>query len=282
MYFDLPVDRWLGLLSALGVLLALFVWYAVPRMDDRRRGVLTVFAATAFLGVAARAVGSLASIGSRLAVPQAFGDGNGRTVLAAVLALAGFAGGLLFVTAEGDRPSDPEPEPDDVTMPHLPSPAWLTGSVRVPLAVALALALPASNRPFGLFAGHGVNAWTVVAVLTTAFVSGAALLYVALVTDGLDVRWVAAGFGLLALGEGLRTAFPDVLSEQLWLAFVSGLVGGLLVPAALRLLRRAIPDDRTSLVVGVVIAVLLVALGSVATTRAIVGPVNGGGFAAPR
>lgn len=259
--FTAEGPRWLGLLPALGVLAALLVWYAV-RAATRARDVVTAWGAVSFLIMVAGSYAVAYFVGLTAGSPHGqglYGGDAARNWLGVVLALVGLAAGLFVTLADEPVPTGGS---DDVA-PEEPVRAAVP--VRVALAAVLAMALPvATTSSLSSLARARQNGWTEAALVVGGLVVGAALLFVVLVAD---VDWAPAAFLLVAATTGLTRAFPDVLFEQFWLMFASGLCAGLLLPAGLRLLGARGYGDRGSLARGVLLALLVLTLLSGLSAR---------------
>jgi hypothetical protein len=263
MFGNEVAARWLGLLPALGVLVALLVWYAVRNTHGPARRIITVWGSVHFLVAASSATAVAYFVGLVAASPEGrglFGGGEGRAWLSIVLALAGLGAGL-FVVSMPDAPVVPsphEPTDDSGDVPSPVEPARPVVAVRAALAAVVGMALPVvgSFSSASLTGGHE-NGWSDAALVLGGLVVGAAVLYVVLVAE---VTWAPVAFLLVAATTGLARAYPAVFYEQFWFMFSAGLSTGLLVPSALRLLRHRVADDRDSLVRGVLLALLVLAV----------------------
>jgi hypothetical protein len=320
--FDTEPERWVGLLTALGVLLPAALWFVLDRLRPRGRNVVTAVGATFLLVAAAQALTRTSILGFLLGYGESFGEGSGgrggRTVADVLLLLVGLAAGLALALAlrvrepepaaalvdepaeEADEDSEDSEESDDdepVTgdtevvgadakaaywSSHVSdAPARAVPAVPVGprqllfLVVALGLALPALR--FGLdasfllgsiFRGNDVNALMAFAMLLEGAITGFALLAAAMWLGKRDLPMVAAGFVLVALGQGLASSFPDTFSNEFWFATAIGLTAGLLLPSALRLLSGLDTEDRAALATAVVVAVALLAGVAVLQARA--------------
>jgi hypothetical protein len=306
-FFPTPGPHWLGLVAALGVLLALALWWVVT--DERwsvARPVVTVTGAVLLLvptGLIVRGVATLAY----LVVDRGpfYRDAPHRWEHLG-LAVAGVVAGLFVATygaADDDRPTEAAPAAEPVA---IPARAWsptevlgdapvgapgeeayeeppvpragaiaarvLDRGVIVPLlAVAVGLALPTSQvlAGIGQFGSPAeANADRVLKALLAGVIVGLGLLGAALALDVWERRLAVAAFALAAVGEGLAVAAPSFLGNEYWTALAVGLSAGLLAPAALRVLHRPLWRGRWPLLVGVAAAMLLLGANDVLGARA--------------
>lgn len=222
---------------------------------------------------------------------------DGRHVLDVVLAVVGLGAGLVLAlalrprqeastlaagtpeTAVEDEPPVEEQPPitgdtevigEDpkaaywsshvVDAPARPLPALPFDRATATFAVVmLGLALPLAGYDTGAFFGRALHlsAESAIALLLNGLTLGLALLLPALALRGRSLPLVASGYLLVAAGAGLRTAFGDTVSNELWFMFGTGLAAGLLLPALLRLLTPALAEDAGAVALGVLLAVLL-------------------------
>jgi hypothetical protein len=311
--------HWIGLLDALGVLLALGLWLVlVDEAWARLRMVAGAAGAVLLLLVTGRALDRLAAFGAALGFPGFFsGPDDGRHLLDLALVSVSFGIGLVAGAygVSSDDEVAAEPDEEDVTpepeRPPIPARAWSSTEVlgeadalehgaaagdadgteppRLPrtldpaamrgvavplLAVAIGLGLPVlsfttSDRTFTLFGtGAHPGAAGIAAHVLAGLVAGGALLGTAVALDVWERRLAALSFALLAVGVGMHASWPAPFANEVWSVVAIGLAGGLLAPAALRVLRRALRGDRTALVTGGVAALLLVFAASALATYA--------------
>jgi hypothetical protein len=302
--FPTPGPHWLGLVAALGVLLAFALWWLVT--DERwsaARAPVTVAGAVLLVTSTGILVRRLAIVAFYAASGGPFAAIEHRWTNVG-LAAVGVAAGLYVATygaadddlpdEDDDAPPAPPPIParawsstevlgdapeglpddeEDLDEPALPIAArFADRGVTVPLlAVAVALGLPATAL-IGGFGESGAaapaNADRVFKSLLSGVVVGVALLGAALALDVWERRLAAAAFALVALGAALGIFAPDFLGNQYWSVLAWGLSAGLLAPAALRVLHRPLWGGRWPLIVGVAASVLLLGANDALSARA--------------
>ena len=297
--------RWVGMLTALGVLIPISLWFALPALGARARNVVAALSGVTLAIVAAGAIGAMSVTGYTLAtVTSDVNEGDeGRGLLAVALAIVGLAVGLAVAltlrsrddVAAAEEPATVEDEPpfeeeppvaDDSAAPGdaywashageavpFAAPVAPVGAATLTLLlIAVALALPSSRFHVGpgvLGLDGEVGGAEAAGMVLEGVRHGLALLLAAVALRGRDAVAVAASFGLVALGQGLATAFPDTFGNEFWFMFATGLTAGLILPPALRLLTPALVADRAAFATGVAVVAALLAAQSWASSTAV-------------
>jgi hypothetical protein len=148
------------------------------------------------------------------------------------------------------------------------------GSVTALLLAALGLAVPLSGFGFPFSARFSLarlvepDAWDVAALVAEGLLAGFALLLAALELRPRHVPVIGLAFLLVATGQGAVSAFPETFDKQTWYLVGTGLAAGLLLPAALRLLRRVVTRDALVTAAGVLLAVATIVASSALDSQA--------------
>ncbi len=270
-----PVEPWLGLVDAFGVGLVLLVWYAVRGAGDRTRAITT--AAGGLLLVLAVGTGVARATGLATSIAAVgFEVEGGRRVFDILLALAGVGIGVAAVLwaharAEAVPTADDEESVGEGGIVARPR-GWAARPGVDVAAVVLALALPVTGvisilGSYNLGSRGNVTAMVAIYHLLAGAVVGGVLLGGIRPDEEADPRVVLGAFVLVAAGSAATVAWVVTFSNEFWTAFGTGLVAGLLIAAAPRLIARAIPVDRSVLAAGACAALALVVLRGVASGR---------------
>ena len=267
---------WLGLVDAVGVGLAFLIWNATRDAGPRTRAIVSAAGAALLAYALAKSASGVFQYATDLGVRGVDGWAA-QDVVAHLLVVAGVAVGVWAVLAVRRKAADAA---EDLADDALVEPgevddepdAYTTNRRRLvgfapwadTLAVALVIGMPVLATG-GLGGGFEplrgrVSAAAIALHVLTGLLAAGALLVLVGRDDLADLRWAGAAFAVVAVGGAARIAWPEVLDEHYWSAFGAGLAAGLMAAAALGLLARAVPADRSALALGVVAAIALSAL----------------------